>query len=77
MSVFRAIVNYFWYQCFVQIQSDHCLLGGEGAKAFAVANGMQLVDDKELITEKARIRWNEIKEFVPSVEDEFIKGSRL
>ena len=53
------------------------MLGGEGAKAFAIANGMQLVDDKELITEKAKIRWNEIKEFVPSVEDEFIKGSRL
>ncbi len=53
------------------------MLSDEGARAFAVAHGVELVDSKDLITPKAMIRFREIKEFVPSVEKEFVEGSKL
>ena len=38
---------------------------------------MSLIDEEELITEKAKIRFRQIRKFIPSVESEFIEGGKL
>ncbi len=50
------------------------MLVGEGALKFAESKGIPKIPTEDLITEKALIRYNKIKEFVPSVESEFVEG---
>jgi len=45
----------------VMEDTPHVMLAGEGAEAFAVQEGMELVDEDLLITEGALKRWEKVK----------------
>ena len=51
----------------VMDSSDHALLVGPGATAFAVENGISMVPAEELVTAAARAEWLEMAKFPNSV----------
>lgn len=51
----------------VMEKTDHCLLVGTGAKAFATSQGFEHVDDDELVTAEARREFENYKTFGSAV----------
>ena len=59
----------------VMEKSDHCILSGEGAHQFAETNGIKLIDNQELIHEKALDKLAKCKSFIETINSDYRKGA--